>query len=39
MTKLDKTADLAGPGISTYEEVAKILPSDYKPILPPKERM
>jgi aspartate--ammonia ligase len=39
MTKLDKTADLAGPGVSTYEEVAKILPSDYEPILPPKERM
>ena len=35
----DKKADLAGPGISTYEEVAKILPSDYKVILPPKERM
>ena len=35
----DKTADLAGPGISTYEEVAKILPTDYKPLLPPKERM
>ena len=29
----DKKADLAGPGISTYEEVAKILPTDYKPIL------
>ena len=29
----DKKADLAGPGISTYEEVAKILPSDYKPTL------
>ena len=39
MTKLDKTADLAGPGISTYEEVAKILPTDYEPVLPPKERM
>ena len=25
----DKKADLAGPGISTYEEVAKILPRDY----------
>jgi aspartate--ammonia ligase len=25
----DKKADLAGPGISTYEEVEKILPSDY----------
>jgi aspartate--ammonia ligase len=35
----DKTADLAGPGISTYEEVAKILPNDYEPILPPMERM
>jgi len=35
----DKKADLAGPGISTYEEVEKILPADYKPLLPPKERM
>ena len=26
----DKKADLAGPGISTYEEVAKILPNDYR---------
>ena len=29
----NKKADLAGPGISTYEEVAKILPRDYKPML------
>jgi len=29
----DKKADLAGPGISTYEEVEKILPTDYKPLL------
>ena len=29
----DKKADLAGPGISTYEEVKKILPSDYDSIL------
>jgi aspartate--ammonia ligase len=29
----DKKADLAGPGISTYEEVEKILPSDYAPVL------
>ena len=36
---LDKTADLAGPGISTYEEVEKILPSDYKSLLTPKETM
>ena len=35
----DKKADLAGPGISTYEEVAKILPKDYKPILSPMDRM
>ena len=33
----DKKADLAGPGISTYEEVAKILPKDYKSVLDPKE--
>ena len=35
----DKTADLAGPGISTYEEVEKILPNDYKPVQTPKDRM
>ena len=29
----DKTADLAGPGISTYEEVEKILPVGYRPLL------
>ena len=29
----NKQADLAGPGISTYEEVAKILPSGYRPLL------
>ncbi len=39
MTIADKKADLAGPGISTYEEVEKILPNDYEPLLPPKERM
>jgi len=33
----DKKADLAGPGISTYPEVEKILPSDYKSILNNKE--
>ena len=37
--KADKKADLAGPGISTYEEVEKILPNDYQPLLPPLERM
>lgn len=35
----DKKADLAGPGISTYEEVEKILPTDYNSILTPKETM
>jgi aspartate--ammonia ligase len=33
----DKKADLAGPGISTYEEVERILPRDYKSLLDPKE--
>ena len=33
----DKTADLAGPGIGTYEEVEQILPSDYNPLLNSKE--
>ena len=35
----DKRADLAGPGISTYEEVAKILPTDYRPLQSPMDRM
>lgn len=33
----DKKADLAGPGISTYPEVEKILPSDYRSLLDNKE--
>jgi aspartate--ammonia ligase len=33
----NKTADLAGPGISTYEKVAKVLPSNYQPVLNKKE--
>jgi len=33
----DKRADLAGPGVSTYEEVEKILPNGYQAILNPKE--
>jgi len=33
----DKKADLAGPGIGTYEEVEKALPINYKSILNPKE--
>jgi len=35
----NKQADLAGPGISTYEEVARILPQDYDSLLTPKETM
>ena len=34
---MDKTADLAGPGISTYEKVAEALPTDYSPALGRKE--
>ncbi|MEP0765786.1 MAG: aspartate--ammonia ligase [Fimbriimonadia bacterium] len=33
----DKVADLAGPGIGTYEEIEKVLPNDYFPLLDPKE--
>ena len=33
----DKRADLAGPGVSTYEEVEKILPTDYEPLLSRKD--
>ena len=36
MTMMDKTADLAGPGIGNYEELAKILPDDYNSLLDPK---
>ena len=32
-----KKADLAGPGIGDYEELEKILPPDYHPLLTPKE--
>ena len=37
--KADKKADLAGPGISTYDAVDKVLPSDYRSVLTPKETM
>ena len=32
-----KKADLAGPGIGDYNELEKILPGDYNPLLTPKE--
>jgi aspartate--ammonia ligase len=34
---MEKKADIAGPGIGTYEEVRKILPQDYKSLLSPKD--
>jgi len=37
MATTTKVADLAGPGIGTYEEVEHILPSDYRSLLTPKE--
>jgi aspartate--ammonia ligase len=33
----DKQADLAGPGVSTYAEVERVLPEDYRPLLNPRE--
>ena len=36
-TIADKKADLAGPGIGNYEDLEKILPSDYRSLLDPKE--
>ena len=32
-----KKADLAGPGIGTYDELEKILPQDYNSLLSPKD--
>jgi len=34
---LDKTADLAGPGIGNYTDLEKILPTGYRPLLTPRE--
>jgi len=33
----DKMADLAGPGIGNYEELERVLPSDYRALLGPRE--
>ena len=33
----DKTADLAGPGIGSYEELEKVLLTDYRSLLDPKQ--
>jgi len=32
-----KIADLAGPGIGSYEELEKVLPTDYRSILGPRD--
>jgi aspartate--ammonia ligase len=34
---ITKEADLAGPGIGTYEEIEAVLPTDYASLLDPKE--
>ncbi len=34
---VDKKADLAGPGIGTYEEIERVLPDDYRSLLTPRE--
>lgn len=36
MMTMDKTADLAGPGIGNYEELSRVLPDDYHSLLEPK---
>jgi aspartate--ammonia ligase len=38
-TKTDKQADLAGPGIGSYDELERVLPTDYEPLLTPRETM
>jgi aspartate--ammonia ligase len=37
MAAIDKTADLAGPGIGDYAELEQVLPDDYTPLLTPNE--
>jgi aspartate--ammonia ligase len=37
MLKKEKAADIAGPGIGSYEEVEQVLPRDYSSLLDPKE--
>ncbi len=39
MAEADKQADLAGPGIGSYDELEKVLPNDYLPLLNAKDRM
>jgi aspartate--ammonia ligase len=37
MSEKDKMADLAGPGMGSYEELEKVLPADYSSLLNPKD--
>ena len=39
MSEMDKKADLAGPGIGSYDELEKILPADYEPLLDRRDTM
>jgi aspartate--ammonia ligase len=39
MSTLAKQADLAGPGIGDYAELANVLPHDYRALLSPRETM
>lgn len=34
---LDKVADLAGPGIGNYDDLAKVLPTDYTTPYPQRD--
>lgn len=34
---IEMQADLAGPGIGSYDELEKVLPIDYQSILTPRE--
>lgn len=34
---MDKTADLAGPGIGNYADLENLLPTNYRPLLTPRE--
>ncbi|HEX7331716.1 MAG TPA: aspartate--ammonia ligase [Pyrinomonadaceae bacterium] len=36
-TMVSKQADLAGPGIGSYDELEKVLPQDYNSLLNPKD--
>jgi len=39
MDRQNEQADLSGPGVGSYDQVARELPTDYVPLLPPRQRM